>query len=112
MTVLAFTWTDFAYLALAVFLLATGLTLAYAFLRLGETFSSISAFIKGAQEELLPVINKTGGTVDRVNAQMDKVDIMTDSAVDAVESVDTAIRAVSLAITKPVTKVAGFAAGV
>lgn len=112
MTVLAFTWTDFAYLALAVFLLATGLTLGYAFLRLGETFSAISAFIKGAQEELLPVINKTGGTVDRVNAQMDKVDIMTDSAVDAVESVDTAIRAVSLAITKPVTKVAGFAAGV
>jgi uncharacterized protein YoxC len=106
------TWTDFAYLALAVFLLATGLTLGYAFLRLGETFSRISAFIKGAQEELLPVINKTGGTVDRVNAQMDKVDIMTDSAVDAVESVDTAIRAVSMASTKPVMKVTGFAAGV
>jgi hypothetical protein len=112
MTALAMTWTDFAYLALAVFLLATGLTLGYAFLRLGETFSRISAFIKGAQEELLPVINKTGGTVDRVNAQMDKVDIMTDSAVDAVESVDTAIRAVSMAITRPVMKVTGFAAGV
>jgi hypothetical protein len=36
---------------------------------------------------------------------------MTDSAVDAVDSVDTAIRAVSLAITRPVQKVSGLAAG-
>jgi hypothetical protein len=111
MTVLAFTSSDLAYVALAVFLLATGLTLGYAFLRLGETFGRISAFIKGAQDELLPVINKSGGTVDRVNLQLDKVDTMTDSAVDAVESVDTAIRAVSMAITRPVQKVSGFAAG-
>src|SRR5919108_5052057 len=112
MTALAFTWGDFADLALAVFLLAVGLSLGYAFLQLGATLGRISAFIKGAQDELLPVINKVGGTVDRVNGQMDKVDVMTDSAVDAVESVDTAIRAVSLAITRPVQKVAGLAAGV
>jgi len=111
MTVLAYSASDWAYLALAIFLLATGLTLGYAFLRLGETFGRISAFIKGAQDEILPVINKSGGTVDRVNTQLDKVDLMTDSAVDAVESVDTAIRAVSMAITRPVTKVTGFAAG-
>ena len=111
MTVLAYSAGDWAYLALAIFLLATGLTLGYAFLRLGETFGRISAFIKGAQDEILPVINKSGGTVDRVNTQLDKVDLMTDSAVDAVESVDTAIRAVSMAITRPVTKVTGFAAG-
>jgi hypothetical protein len=40
------------------------------------------------------------------------VDRITDSAVDAAESVDTAVRAVSLAITRPVQKVSGFAAGV
>jgi hypothetical protein len=64
------------------------------------------------ERELLPVISKVGGSVDRVNGQLDKVDQMTDSAVDAVDSVDTAIRAVSLAITRPVQKVSGFAAGV
>jgi hypothetical protein len=112
MTVLAFSSSDLAYVALAVFLFATGLAIAYAFFRLGETFGRTSAFIKGAQDELLPVINKTGGTVDRVNAQMDKVDLMTDSAVDAAQSADTAIRAVSMAITRPVQKVSGFAAGV
>lgn len=109
---LAFSWNDLADLALAVFLFAVGLSFAYAFFRLGGTLGRVSAFIKGTQEELLPVINKTGGTVDRVNAQLDKVDLVTDSAVDAADSVDTAVRAVSFAIQHPVQKVAGFAAGV
>jgi len=106
-----FTWNDLADLALAIFLISVGLSLAYAFLRLGGTLRRVSAFIRGAQEELLPVINKTGGTVDRVNMQLDKVDLVTDSAVDAADAVDTAVRAVSLAIRRPVEKVAGFAAG-
>ena len=105
-------WIDLVWLALAVFLFAVGVALAYAFLRLGGTLGRVSSLIKGTQDELLPVINKVGGTVDRVNAQMDKVDVMTDSAVDAAQSVDTAVRAVSLAITRPVQKVSGFAAGV
>lgn len=94
-----------------MFLLAVGLALAYALLRLGGTFARLSAFIKGAQEEVLPVINKVGVTVDSVNGQLGKVDVITDSAVDAVDSVDTAIRAVSLAITRPVKKLSGLAAG-
>jgi hypothetical protein len=108
---LAFSFSDLAYLALSIFLIAVGLALAYAFWRLGGTLGRLSALIKGAEQEVLPVINKVGGSVDRVNSQLDKVDTMTDSAVDAVDSVDTAIRAVSLAITRPVQKVSGFAAG-
>ena len=109
---LAFSFSDLAYLALSIFLIAVGLALAYAFLRLGGTLSRLSAFIKGTQDEILPVINKVGGSVDRVNNQLDKVDVMTDSAVDAVDSMDTAVRAVSLAITRPVQKLSGLAAGV
>jgi hypothetical protein len=94
-----------------VFLLAVGLAMAYMLVRLGGTFGRLSAFISGVQEEVLPVINKAGLTVDQVNAQLEKVDVITDSAVDAANSADTAIRAVSLAITRPVQKVSGFAAG-
>lgn len=112
MTPVAFSWSELADLALAVFLLAVGLSLAYAFVRLGGTLARVSAFIKGTQDELLPVINKAGGTVDRVNSQLDKMDLVTDSAVDAADSVDTAVRAVSLAIQRPVQKVAGLAAGI
>jgi uncharacterized protein YoxC len=112
MLVAAFTWGDLWRLALAVFLLAVGLSSAYLLLRLGGTIARLSAFISGAQQEILPVINKVGGSVDRVNAQLDKVDRLTDSAVDAADSVDTAVRAVSTAVTRPVQKLSGFAAGV
>jgi len=108
MLVAAFTWGDLWRLALAVFLLAVGLASAYLLTRLGGTAGRLSAFISGAEQEILPVINKVGGSVDRVNSQLDKVDRMTDSAVDAVESVDTAVRTVSMAVTKPVQKISGF----
>jgi uncharacterized protein YoxC len=112
MLVAAFTWGDLWRLALAVFLLATGLAAAYLLVRLGGTVGRLSSFISGAEREVLPVINKVGGSVDRVNSQLDKVDRMTDSAVDAVESVDTAVRTVTAAVTRPVQKVSGLAAGV
>jgi hypothetical protein len=110
--VAAFTWGDLWRLALAVFLFAIGITLAWLLVRLAGTVDRLSAFIRGAEESVFPVVNKVGGSVDRVNVQLDKVDRVTDSAVDAADSVDTAVRAVSMAITRPVQKVSGFAAGV
>jgi uncharacterized protein YoxC len=108
----AFTWGDLWRLALAVFLLAVGLSAAWFLVRLAGTMSRLSSLIKGTEESLLPVFEKVGGSVDRVNGQLDKVDRITDSAVDAADSVDTAVRAVSMAVTRPVQKVSGFAAGV
>ena len=58
------------------------------------------------------MINKVGGSVDRVNAQLDKLDTATDSAVDAVVAVDEAVRTVSYAVKTPVQKLAGLSAGV
>src|SRR5438045_9793463 len=112
MLVAAFTSSDLWRVALAVFLLAVGLSIAFFFVRLGGTVARLSSLISGAEREVLPVVNKVGGSVDRVNGQLDKVDQITDSAVDAADSVDTAVRAVSMAVTRPVQKVSGFAAGV
>ena len=109
---LAFSFSDLALLALALFLLAVGFALAYAFVRLGGTLGRLSAFITGTQDAVLPVIHKLGGSVDHVNTQLGKVDRITDSAVDAADSVDTAIRAVTFAIQRPVQRASGFAAGV
>jgi hypothetical protein len=103
---------DIARYALAAFLLAVGAGMAYAFVRLGGTFARLSSFIRGTEDELLPVIHKVGESVDRVNQQLDKMDRVTDSAVDMADSADTAVRAVSLAIAKPVQKVSGLAAGI
>ena len=96
--------------ALAIFFLASGLGLAYMFVRLAGTFARLSSLIGGTERDLLPVFVKAGGTVDRVNGQLDKVDVVTDSAVSMADSADTAVRAVSTAISAPVKKVSGLSA--
>jgi len=110
--IVAFSFGDLASLALAIFLIAAGIGLGWAFLRLAVTFDRLSSLIRGAEREVLPVINKVGGSVDRVNAQLDKLDTATDSAVDAVVAVDEAVRSVSYAVKTPVQKLAGLSAGV
>jgi hypothetical protein len=112
MTVLATSPGDVLDYALSAFFIASGAGLLYLFIRMGGTFARLSSFIKGSERDLLPVIVKAGGTVDRVNDQLDKIDVVTDSAVSMADSADTAVRAVSTAITTPVKKVSGFAAGV
>jgi hypothetical protein len=112
MYVLASTPSDVLDYALSAFFVASGVGLAYMLIRMGGTFARLSSFIKGSERDLLPVIVKAGGTVDRVNDQLDKLDSVTDSAVAMADNADTAVRAVSTAITTPVKKVSGLAAAV
>ena len=105
--IVAFSFGNLASLALALFLIAVGIGLGWAFLRLAVTFDRLSSLIRGAEKELLPVINKIGGSVDRVNAQLDKLDTATDRAVDAVVAVQEAVLSVSYAVRTPVQTHAG-----
>jgi hypothetical protein len=109
---LAFSAGDAAYIGLAVMLVAVGVGSLWALFKLGQLFDRVSSLIRGTERDLLPVIVKTGSTVDRVNYQLDKLDTVTDSAVAMADSADTAVRAVSTAIAKPVEKVSGLAAGI
>jgi hypothetical protein len=111
MLVADFQWSTLGWAALAFFLVAVGLGLGWMFFRLAVTFDRLSSFIRGTERELLPVITKVGGSVDRVNTQLDKLDQATDSAVDAVDAVDEAVRAASFAVKRPVQKLAGISAG-
>ena len=104
-------WGDVAYAALAFFLVLAGLAVAYGAFRFGRTLGRASSLIEGTETELLPVITKLGGTLDRVNTQLDKVDVMTDSAVDAVTTVDTGVRTITGAIARPVQVIVGFFSG-
>jgi hypothetical protein len=109
---LAFEAIDALWIALSVFFVLVALGLTYLLVRLGGTVGGLTSFLDGLEREVLPVINESGGTLQRVNAQLDKADLITDSAVDIADSADTAVRAVSFAITRPVMLVAGFAEGV
>lgn len=112
MPVLASIASDALDWALAFFFVATGAFLSYMLFRLGGTFARLSSLIKGTERDLLPVFVKSGTTVDRVNDQLDKMDVVTDSAVSMAESADTAVRAVSTAIATPVKKISGLASGI
>jgi hypothetical protein len=109
--VIAASASDWADYALAVFLILTGLGLAFALFRLAGVFERAASFLRSSEREVMPVINKTGGTIDRVNRELDKLDPATDSAVDAVVAVDEAVRAVSFAIKRPIQKLVGISAG-
>ena len=109
---LAFEAIDGLWIALSVFFVLTAIGLTYLLVRLGGTVGKLTSFLDGLEREVLPVINESGGTLQRVNAQLDKADLITDSAVDMADSADTAVRAVSFAITRPVQLIAGLAEGV
>ena len=112
MLVADITASDIAYIALAVFLVLVGLGLAYALWRLGALLSQLSSTVVHTEVELLPVLNKSGGTLDRVNLQLDRADVVTESAADAVLSVSRALRAVSAALSVPAQALAGLVEGV
>src|SRR4029078_12537797 len=95
---------DAAYWALAIFLVLVGVGSLIALVKLGQLFDRISSLILRAERDALPVVVKTGGTVDRVNYQLDKLDTVTDSAVSMADNADTAVRAVLPAIAAPVEK--------
>ena len=107
-----FTAIDVLWICLSLFLVLVALALTWLLVRVGGTVGRLSSFLKGLETEVIPVINKVGGTVDRVNRQLDKLDQVTDSAVDAADAVDTAVRAATTAITRPVQKISGFVTGV
>jgi uncharacterized protein YoxC len=109
---LAFEAIDALWIALSVFLVLVAVGLTYVLVRLGGTVGELTSYLKGLERETLPVINEAGGTLQRVNAQLDKADLVTDSAVDIADSVDTAVRAVTFAITRPVQKVSGLVEGI
>src|SRR3972149_4325733 len=104
MTVLASTAGDALDYALAFFFVAGGVAMAYMLVRMGGTFARLSSFIKGSERDLLPVIVKAGGAGDRVDDQLDKLDVVTDSAVSMADSADTAVRAGSPPTPAPGTK--------
>jgi hypothetical protein len=106
------TASDAAYIALALFLVVVGVTLGYVFVRLGAALARATRFIGRTEAEIIPVIRNANGTLDRVNHQLDKADVVTTSAVDAVVAADRMVRAVSAVVTTPIKKLAGLVAGV
>ena len=102
---------DALWICLSIFLVLVAIALALMLVRLAGTAKRLTSLLGGLEEEAPPLINKVSGTVGRVNLQLDKADVATTSAVDAVVAVDKTVRAVTGALAWPVKKVSGLFSG-
>ena len=103
---------DVLWICLSIFLVLGGVSLAVMLLRLGGTARRLTSLLGGVEEKALPLITEVNGTVERVNDQLDKADVVTTSAVDAVSAVDRSVRGVAGAVSWPVKKISSFTTGV
>ena len=105
-------WTAVLEAALSFFLVIIALASAFVLLKIGGTFGRINTFLKRLDQEVIPLLSRLQITMDEVNSQLGKADDMMGTLVDVTERVETTTRALQMAITTPVKKVAGLSAGV
>jgi len=98
--------------AAAFFLVAVGVGLIYALVRLGGALRSADRLLGDVDGEVVPLLKQATETLDGLNSELDKVDVVMSSVVDATEKVDQTTRAVESAISAPARKAAAFGAGV
>jgi uncharacterized protein YoxC len=104
-------WSDLLKLALSVFLIVTGIGLAYLFLRMAGVFQRLGVSVTRITDEVVPILNKAQTTVDGVNLELMRVDEMMKTAVGATKGAERTVQTVSSAVTAPVRKLTGLAAG-
>lgn len=104
-------WTDVLRGALSFFLVVTGLGLAYLFVRMAGVFASLQSSVRRVTDEVVPILDKAGVTMDGVNQELARVDEIMQSAVGATKGAERAVATVSSALATPVRKLSGLAAG-
>jgi uncharacterized protein YoxC len=104
-------WSDVLKLALSIFLILTGVGLAYLFLRMAGVFGRLGISLTRITDEVVPILHKTQSTVDGVNLELARVDEIMQTAVGATKGAEKTVQTVSSAVTAPVRKLTGLAAG-
>ena len=107
-----FSAIDVLWICLSIFLILVGVSLAVMLLRLGGTAQRLTSLLGGVEDKAIPLIKEVNGTVERVNDQLDKADVVTTSAVDAVSAVDQSVRAVAGVVAWPVRTISSLTTGV
>ncbi len=105
-------WSDVLKAALSIFLVLTGLGLAYLFLRMAGVFGRLGISVTRVTDEVVPILNKAQTTMDGVNREIDRVDEIMITAVNGAKGAERAVQTVASAATGPVRMLTGVAAGV
>ena len=98
-------WSDVLRIAASLFLVLTGVTLAYALIRAARTLDRLSAAIDRTVDEALPLFGKAGEALDQVSEQLANAERITGPAADAIDAAERSARAVVAGVGKPITAV-------
>lgn len=104
-------WSDVLKLALSIFLIVTGVALAFVFFRLAGVFQRLGLTVTRITDEVIPILSKAHITMDGVNREIDRVDEIMLTAVHGAKGAEKTVTTVSSAVTAPVRKLSGLAAG-
>lgn len=99
-------------IAVGVFFVLFGVGLAYVLFRLGGVFKRVSSLLADANTQVIPLLTRLGETLDGVKAELDRVEQVTGSVAEIAKVAEESVTAVKSAISRPVRRVAGLAAGV
>jgi hypothetical protein len=103
-------WADVLRAALSFFLVVVGVGIGYLCLRLGGMFGRMSVSVRQVTEEVVPILTRAQTTVDGINLELQRVDEIMVSAVNATRGAEKTVTSISNAVTAPVRKASGFAA--
>lgn len=103
-------WEEVLQGALSFFLVVVGIGIGYLCFRLGGMFGRMSTSVREVTDEVVPILVRAQTTVDGINLELERVDEIMVSAVNATKGAEKTVTAVSHAVTTPVKKASGFAA--
>lgn len=98
--------------AAAFFLVVVAIGLVIALIRLAQTLNRVDKLVEDTDREMVPLLSRAQVTLDQVNSELGKVDVILASAVNVTGKVDATTNAVSSAVSAPAKKAAAFSAGV
>lgn len=98
--------------AAAFFFVVVAIGLLVALLRTARVLTRVDKLLGDLDQEIVPLLNKTGTTVDEVNSELARVNEITQAVVDMTQKMESMAGSVENVVTKPARKVAGFGAGV
>lgn len=105
-------WADVLRGSLSFFLVIVGIGIAYVCFRLGGVLARMSTSVQQVTNEVVPILSRAQTTVDGINLELQRVDEIMVSAVNATKGAEKTVTSLSHAVTKPVKKASGFSAAV
>jgi hypothetical protein len=103
-------WADVLRAALSFFLVIVGVGIAYVCFRLGGVLRRMSQTVVRVIDEVVPILARAQTTVDGINLELQRVDEIMISAVNATKGAEKTVTSLSNAVTSPVKNASGFAA--